>query len=188
MVASLLFGTFLSWLIHEHFLVPTAGALNPSATDRGTIGFLSITKLIAWLMGPAASLLITPLAMGRGIEGLAAVGIAVMWLGIVLRRWAIRTLGVFFRRDIAVQQDHKVIEDGPYRVVRHPSYSGDLLTFLGLGVSLANWASVAFCFLPPLVGYIRRLSIEEEVLAEGLGEEYAAYRKRTRWRLVPGVW
>lgn len=188
LVAGLGCGTFLFWLIHEHFLVPAAGARDPSATDRGTIRFLSITKLVAWVVGPALALLTNPAVTWDASQLGGVMGVVVMWLGIALRRWSIWTLGVFFRRDIAVQEGHRVIQRGPYRVVRHPSYSGDLLTFLGLGAALANWSSVVVCFVPPLIGYGRRLLVEEEVLGEGLGEEYASYKGRTRWRLVPGVW
>jgi protein-S-isoprenylcysteine O-methyltransferase Ste14 len=114
-------------------------------------------------------------------------GLAVFCGGIALRVWAVRTLGRFFRYTIVVDEDHRVIDDGPYRLIRHPSYSGLLLAALGAGIALGNWLSVAACLVPPLVGFSVRLLHEERVLAVELGEPYRSYMRRTR-RLIPGVW
>ena len=77
--------------------------------------------------------------------------------------------------------------NGPYRFVRHPTYSGLLLLFLGTGLALGDWLSVAALVLLPGVGIGYRIMVEERMLLAGLGDDYAQYRKRT-WRLVPGLW
>ena len=114
-------------------------------------------------------------------------GLAVFALGIAYRIWAVRTLGRFFRYTVVVDADHRVVEDGPYRLVRHPSYTGLLMAALGTGIALANWLSIAACLVPALIGFSIRLLHEERVLASELGEPYRTYMRRTR-RLVPGVW
>ena len=88
---------------------------------------------------------------------------------------------------VLVRRGHRVVADGPYRWLRHPSYSGALLTFLGLGVLLGNWLSVAVLLLLPLAAYAWRMRVEEAVLEAGLGSEYAAYA-RGRPRLIPWLW
>ncbi|HYU62019.1 MAG TPA: isoprenylcysteine carboxylmethyltransferase family protein [Solirubrobacterales bacterium] len=114
-------------------------------------------------------------------------GLCVFAFGIVFRVWAVRTLGRFFRYTIVVDEDHRVVEDGPYRLIRHPSYTGLLLAALGVGLALGNWLAIAACLIPPLIGFSIRLLHEERVLAAQLGDPYRAYMQRTR-RLVPGLW
>jgi protein-S-isoprenylcysteine O-methyltransferase Ste14 len=114
-------------------------------------------------------------------------GLALFAGGLGLRVWAIRALGRFFRYTVVVDADQRVIDTGPYRLIRHPSYTGLLLAALGVGVALDNWLSIAACLLPPVLGFTLRLRHEEAVLSERLGEPYRAYMRRTR-RLIPHVW
>ena len=114
-------------------------------------------------------------------------GLAIFWAAIALRVWAIRTLGRFFRCVVVVQAGHRVIDTGPYALIRHPSYLGLVGALLGLGTALDSWAAIVVCVIPPLIGFSIRLSTEERVLADELGEPYRAYMRRTR-RLIPGVW
>jgi len=107
--------------------------------------------------------------------------------GLVLRWTAILTLGRFFTANIAIHEGQPVISAGPYRYVRHPSYTGLLLAFLGLGVFFGNWLSVIVLFVPITFAVIHRIRIEESVLEGALGPAYSAYCARTK-RLIPGMW
>jgi protein-S-isoprenylcysteine O-methyltransferase Ste14 len=114
-------------------------------------------------------------------------GLVVLWTGIAIRAWAIRTLGRYFSCAVIVHEDQPVIDTGPYRRIRHPSYTGLLLVVLGIGIALDNALSVAACVLPTLAAFSVRLLSEEQTLARELGEPYREYMKRTD-RLIPGVW
>ena len=114
-------------------------------------------------------------------------GLAVFAVGIGVRVWAVRTLGRFFVYTVRVEEDHRVVDDGPYRLIRHPSYTGLLMAALGVGIALDNWLSIAACLLPALIGFTVRLLSEERVLAVELGESYRGYMIRTK-RLIPGIW
>ena len=92
-----------------------------------------------------------------------------------------------FTVDVSVRPDHELVRRGPYRLVRHPSYTGALLTFLGFALALGSWASLAAVMVPVVLAFLRRIRIEERVLAEAFPEAYPAYA-RTTWRLVPYVW
>ena len=116
-----------------------------------------------------------------------ALGIGVLVVGLALRAWAVLELGRFFKLTVVVQPDHRVIDTGPYRSIRHPSYTGLLLAMLGVGIALGTWLSIPAALLPPLAGFSIRIRREERVLARELGEPYRAYMGRTR-RLIPGVW
>jgi protein-S-isoprenylcysteine O-methyltransferase Ste14 len=115
------------------------------------------------------------------------IGVVLTWSGLLLRVWAVRTLGRFFQRTVMVHEQHPVIDTGPYRRLRHPSYTGMLLVTLGVGISLGNWLSVAACIVFPLIGLLTRIGVEEAVLERELGEPYRRYEARTH-RLVPGIW
>ena len=106
--------------------------------------------------------------------------------GVAFRWHAIRILGRFFSPVVTVQQEHRVVDRGPYRLIRHPSYSGTLLTMLGYGLALGDWASLVFLLACGLSMYGYRVSVEERALLENLGESYRTYMKRTK-RFIPWV-
>jgi protein-S-isoprenylcysteine O-methyltransferase Ste14 len=110
-----------------------------------------------------------------------------MGAGIAIRQWAVATLGRFFTIDVRVQPGQTVVDRGPYRWVRHPAYTGLILTFLGFGLALGNWAALGVAFLVPTAGLVYRIHFEERALLEGLGEPYRRFAEG-RPRLFPGVW
>lgn len=116
-----------------------------------------------------------------------ALGVMVFAAGLALRAWAVHELGRFFKFTVVVQQGHRVVDSGPYRLIRHPSYTGLLMIELGLGAMLGTWLSIPAAVLPPLIAFAIRLLSEERFLAQELGEPYRAYMERTD-RLIPGVW
>lgn len=114
-------------------------------------------------------------------------GIAILLAGVALRLYAMRTLGRFFTRSVAIHAGQVVIQHGPYRLIRHPSYTGALITLLGLGLALTNWASLIAISTIPAVGFLYRIPIEERALVEALGEPYREYMHHTH-RLIPFIW
>jgi protein-S-isoprenylcysteine O-methyltransferase Ste14 len=117
----------------------------------------------------------------------AVTGLAVMWAGFALRAWAVRTLGRFFKVEVRVETGQTLVDTGPYARLRHPSYTGLLLFYLGLGIALDSYLSVAAAVLPPLAATVNRIGHEERALRRELGESYRAYSSRTA-RLIPGIW
>ncbi|HIH03492.1 MAG TPA: isoprenylcysteine carboxylmethyltransferase family protein [Methanoregulaceae archaeon] len=113
-------------------------------------------------------------------------GVVLMVAGILVRQWAFFTLGRFFTLTVSVQENQKVVDNGPYRFIRHPSYSGMFLTVTGIGVALQSWAgTLVIAVLAGLaIGY--RIRIEEKFLISELGDDYIRYMKRTK-RLIPFV-
>lgn len=115
------------------------------------------------------------------------IGTAVFIAGIALRWYSVFYLGRFFTVNVAIQPDHKVIDSGPYRFLRHPSYAGSLLILLGLALTFRNWASLLILFIPSCAVTLYRIHIEEQALQQGLGEPYRVYSKKTK-RLIPLVY
>jgi len=113
-------------------------------------------------------------------------GIAVCLGGTLFRLYSIRILGKFFTYDVAISTGQQVIERGPYRWLRHPSYLGSLLVEFGFGMTLTNWIALLLPAICLGVAYAYRISVEEKALLQGLGSPYHEYMQRT-WRLIPFV-
>ena len=106
--------------------------------------------------------------------------------GLTFRWWAVITLGKFFTVDVATHDDHALVDTGPFRYVRHPSYTGLIAAFLAFGVSLGNAASLLVLIVPIIVALAYRMRVEEAALRKALGASYVDYCARTK-RLIPGV-
>ncbi len=113
-------------------------------------------------------------------------GVTLIPLGVALRWYAIWTLGGYFTRDVAVSADQKVVQNGPYRSIRHPAYSGTFLTMLGVGLAMTNWASLVALLVCVFLGHLYRVRVEEKVLVQTIGQQYIEYMHRTR-RFIPLV-
>ena len=114
-------------------------------------------------------------------------GLALIALGIGLRAWSIATLGRFFQYRIEVQAGHRLVTGGPYRYVRHPSYSGIALVLAGIALAMGDVRSLAAVAVLGGAGLALRIRAEERQLTEALGPEYERFAAQ-RKRLVPGVW
>lgn len=88
-------------------------------------------------------------------------GLTISALGIGFRIWAILTLGPLFTFVVTIQEGHRVVDRGPYRILRHPSYTGALVAFLGTGIALGNWLATATIFLLPFAAVLVRIKYEE---------------------------
>jgi protein-S-isoprenylcysteine O-methyltransferase len=107
--------------------------------------------------------------------------------GLVLRWYSIIFLGRFFTTNVAIATDHRLIDSGPYRFIRHPSYTGNLVAMLGLSLTFCNWASLLIFLVPCTAVQLWRIHVEEAALIGGLGETYRGYMQRTK-RLIPWIY
>jgi protein-S-isoprenylcysteine O-methyltransferase len=128
-----------------------------------------------------------PAAQLKWLWPLQPLGVALFAAGALIRGYSIIYLGRFFSVNVAVSPDHHVVDTGPYRLVRHPSYAGLSLLLLGLGLSYANWLSLLLAIVPPMIMLRRRIKIEEAVLRGALGDAYIAYCERTK-QLIPFIY
>jgi len=104
----------------------------------------------------------------------------------LLRRYCWRALGEYFTGDVKARADQPVIRSGPYRFVRHPSYTGAMMMFVGIGLALGNWVSLALVTIAAIAAYSYRVAVEERALVEAIGDPYKAYMKE-RKRFIPYV-
>lgn len=175
------------YLVFEIYLLAVKrGRDAVTKADQGTLRLVWILIaggcLVGFLVAPNVTFLGWP--DNRGIVFLADLLIVA---GFALRIWAIVHLGKFFTVDVGIQQGHHVVQDGPYRFVRHPSYSGAMLALTGIALLTFNWLGFFIIVGCSLTAYYLRLAVEEKVLLRNLGEDYRRYAERTK-RLIPGIY
>jgi protein-S-isoprenylcysteine O-methyltransferase Ste14 len=175
------------WFISEIFLnrFLRSGNRDKKDQDKGTISMIWITVILAVSFGiiadiffhvPIGNLLIIPYS-----------GLILIVLGMVLRFISVLSLGRLFTVDVTIRDHHKIKKGGVYRLIRHPSYSGSLLSFIGFGISLNNWISLIIITTLVTIAMLYRIKIEERLLMDQFGFEYLDYTKKT-YRLIPWIY
>ena len=178
---------YLLWILSEIILnrLLRSGKSDKKSFDKNTLLLIWITILITTTVGVFISKIIFfPIINNSAIN---YIGLAIIVLGIILRHVAIKQLGKFFTVDVTIRENHQLLQTGLYKFLRHPSYTGSLLSFLGFGLSLNNWLSLAIVFIPTLFAMIHRINIEEKVLKQQFGKQYLDYIAKTK-RLIPFIY
>jgi protein-S-isoprenylcysteine O-methyltransferase Ste14 len=177
--------TYSIWIISELFgavLIPRLRQRGATRVrrDRGSGALVILTVFlsisIAFSFGYAG--------VGMLPDWAYYLGVFLMLLGVLVRQYAIAILGRFFSLTVQIVEDHKVVEKGPYRFVRHPSYAGVLITFIGLGLAVQSLGALLLLLVVFGVSFGYRMYVEERTLLSELGQDYASYMKRTK-RLIP---
>jgi protein-S-isoprenylcysteine O-methyltransferase Ste14 len=177
---------FFLWAISEVYnTFGTRRYRQTLGARRNDQGSYWIIFLIVW-----GSMIVSFLArafnLGVFHTNLQFLGIGVVLLGIVLREWSVISLGRFFNVSVMVASGQILVKRGPYHWLRHPAYSGSILSLVGFSLSIGTWAGALLVFLLSFIGYLHRLRIEEKALLEALGDEYRAYMQHS-WRFFPGL-
>jgi protein-S-isoprenylcysteine O-methyltransferase Ste14 len=157
-----------------------------SVRDRGSMGILIGLQWFGLALNFLLGALLPAAAIPWHRTALFLIGVCLILLGVALRWYSIWTLGGYFTRDVAVSTDQKVVQIGPYRFIRHPAYSGTLLTMAGVGLAMTNWASLIILLVCVVTGHLYRVRVEERALIQTIGQPYLEYMHRTR-RFIPLV-
>jgi protein-S-isoprenylcysteine O-methyltransferase len=153
--------------------------------DRGFPALGLIVFLVSNLI--AVPLLKISPALAFATYTTSAIGLTFMLAGLVLRWWSIIHLGRLFTVDVAVTPNQPVVDSGPYKWIRHPSYTGAVMVVAGAALCFGNLASALVLLVPYVSLLMRRIQVEEAALTRGIGDRYRQYVMRTK-RLVPGVY
>jgi protein-S-isoprenylcysteine O-methyltransferase len=177
--------TYILWLVLETIGSRTKRSSDRTkASDRGSYRLLMILLWLALGLAFALPFFLPQATILWHRTAFFFVGIALMLAGMAFRFYAMSLLGRFFTYQVAVHPGQSVIEAGPYNYIRHPSYTGALITLIGLGLALGNWAGLFALLACMGAAYAYRISVEEAALLAALGDPYAQYVRRTR-RLIP---
>jgi len=176
---------FFLWLFLDGAVVFRRKSAKSESRDRFSLWAIMLGNMIAWVAG--IYLAYTPYGVIHPTVPVQIAGLIIMGIGILVRSIAIAQLGRFHTPNVAVLADHQVVDSGLYHYVRHPSYLGALIAFLGCGLALGNWLSLLIIMAISIAVYLYRIHEEETALSTVLGESYESYRRRTK-RLIPGVY
>ena len=155
------------------------------SSDKGSLwllfGFITLGYVLSFAIGA------TKIGRMNGWNTFFAVGVVLVVIGLIIRITSILTLKQYFTYSVAKVADHNLIETGLYKIIRHPGYLGQLLIFLGISISVSNWASILLMMIPVSIGYLYRMKVEERFMVAQLGENYLNYQKRTK-RIIPMIY
>jgi len=176
---------FLFAYVPEFLLIARAKPVSGQNADRGS---MNLIVFMGWIAFPVAFGVsnFPRFILATGQKIWFAAGITLLLLGSWLRRHCFRTLGRFFTANVKVTDGQTVIQKGGYRLVRHPSYTGGMLMYVGTGLGLTNWLSALILAIFGGAGYAYRVRVEEQALIGALGEPYIDYMRRTK-RFIPFV-
>lgn len=175
------------WIVPEIVASRTSRSPeNSQSADRGSLKVVAMLWVAGITLAVLLSMFLQQTNFVRGRIPLLVSGICLMISGTLFRWYSAWVLGRYFTFDVSIQSGHSLVESGPYRYIRHPSYTGALVSLLGFGLALGNWASVIASVSSLGVAYLYRIPIEEAALKTSLGEAYSRYMERT-WRLLPFV-
>ncbi|MEO6532608.1 MAG: isoprenylcysteine carboxylmethyltransferase family protein [Pseudolysinimonas sp.] len=188
-VARIVFNVVLAVFVLGELAVRISTARNRA---KGTTEWASLVVVIAGIGGGVAGgIVIATHLLWAAIPfwrfGLFVAGVVLMVLGLALRAWSVIVLGRNFTVYVQVRDDQPVVDTGPYRLLRHPSYTGLLMVCLGIGLALGNWLALAVIVVLPTVAILVRIRAEEHALLAVIGEPYLRFMA-TRKRLIPWVW
>jgi len=180
--------TSILWCLSEVLLaiIKRSHADSTEGRDRSSLRFL----WLAIIPSIVAGIYLGVRGIGYVASGaltLPYIGLALILFGLLIRWSAILTLRRYFTVDVAIAKDHKIVDRGLYKYIRHPAYSGALMSFLGLGLTFSNWLSFLIITIPVTGAFLYRIRVEENALHLTFGDEYAAYCRRTK-RLIPGIY
>jgi protein-S-isoprenylcysteine O-methyltransferase len=176
------------YLLFEIYVSLSRGSRQPERTtaDEGSLRLIWNVVAVCSLITVLAVRWL-PQLQWRMPDWLHHSSVGIFVLGMSWRWHAILYLGRYFTVDLSVQPRQPVIDTGPYRLIRHPSYLGSLLMFIGTGLTFGHPVAMLFMIVPTTLVLLHRIRIEERMLLERLGPPYQAYLTRTK-RLVPFVY
>lgn len=175
---------FVGWLAVEiAFLRPARDRSGDNVDDR-SMAILATSNMVL----PFAAIVLCIVGVGDlGLPpAIRVAGIVIMLAGFAIRWAGMWTLRRFFSANVAVQSDHRLIVEGPYRWVRHPGYFGGWLGFVGFGIALGNGIAMLLLTVFTLPAFLNRIAVEERVLRSAF-PNYVDYSMRVS-RFLPLVW
>ena len=178
---------WVAWFISEILLnrLLRSGKGDKKGLDKKTIRIIWITIGIANSTGIFVSIF-SRIPISNSLT-IPYIGLLIIITGMIIRFVSVWSLGRLFTVDVTIREDHKIKKDGIYKFIRHPSYSGSILSFIGFGLTLNNWISLIIISVLITVAMSYRINIEEKLLLAEFGPEYSEYMKKTR-RLIPWVY
>ena len=178
---------FIAWALSEIFMLIRAKLLRRDVfsvkADKGSYWVIWVVIYL----GIFVAFSFHSFGWGKVSPLIANISAVCMLAGVVLRLWSSHVLGINFTQKVSIDSKQELVKNGPYKIIRHPSYTGALLAFAFLGLALNSWIASCVILIILLPCYIYRIRIEENALISHFGSVYNEYRQTT-WKLIPYLW
>jgi protein-S-isoprenylcysteine O-methyltransferase len=186
---ALVFWVVYIWSFAPEWKIVRQGVEGSRRADSPDSGSLRLLLTVQWLalmaLIPLAFFRVWPFPAGSK-RPLFAVGVSLILLGSLLRRYCWRTLGEYFTGDVRARSDQPVIRSGPYRFVRHPSYTAGLMMFIGIALAFGSVLGLLLLAITTVAAYGYRVAVEERALVKAIGEPYRVYMTESK-RFIPYI-
>lgn len=172
-------GSYIFWLVIESVVSKKELTKGTKTSDFGTCELYAFGQAMTLL----SALWFKSHWSSPGM--IHAFGGLIFCSGVLFRLWAVHTLGRYYSHIVREVDEHKIIESGPYKFIRHPAYTGMILANIGVTTFFFNWHTLSFFLLVLVPAIILRIIIEEKTLMRIKG--YMEYSKQKK-RLMPLIW
>ena len=170
---------YLFWIVFESTISIKERDKGEKTSDFGTLEFYAISQALTFLSALWFDSIWPSPSFAHFL------GSIVFLFGICFRLWAIITLGHYYSHIVREIDDHKIIDSGPYKYIRHPAYVGMIVAHFGIVLYFFNLVTLLIFFLALIPAIIFRIFVEEKTLFKIEG--YSDYAQ-TRKRLIPLIW
>lgn len=175
--------SFITIFFSELYVVKKFSKQDGKADNKNSNSMLLLSTLLLFICAGVLNLL--QIGFEKNLT-LSLTGLFLTFVGVFYRQYAIFVLGQFFNKNIRIKDEHSLIQHGPYRYFRHPSYFGSLVMFFGIGLTTSN--VICYFLFPTIISlnYIYRTKVEETLLTEHFGKTYIEYKTKT-WGFIPWI-
>lgn len=178
---------YMIWLLSEIMVnrLTRSTKQDQPGKDKNSLSLIWATIIVSISLAVYVALnYLCPIYAGLPI---VYAGLSLILTGVIFRLIIVRSLGNYFTADVTIRENHTLKKDGFYKHLRHPSYFASLVSFIGFGITLNNWISLAIIVTAILSAFIYRIKVEEKALLEYFGQEYAGYKKSTK-AIIPFIY
>jgi protein-S-isoprenylcysteine O-methyltransferase Ste14 len=170
---------YLFWIVFESTISIKERDKGEKTSDFGTLEFYAISQALTFLSALWFD------SIWPSPSFIHFLGLIIFLFGICFRLWAIITLEHYYSHIVREVDDHKIIDSGPYKYIRHPAYAGMIVAHFGIVLYFFNLVTLLIFFLALIPAIILRIFVEEKTLFRIEGYlNYAENRKR----LIPLIW
>ncbi len=170
---------YLLWIFFESTVSKKELKKGSNISDYGTLELYALGQGLTFL----SALWFKPLWSSPGVYHV--IGGLIFCIGVLFRIWAVQTLGDYYSHVVREVKEHKIVDTGPYKYIRHPAYSGMIIANIGVTVFFLNWYTILFCTFLLIPAIILRIIIEEKTLFQIQG--YIEFAKQKK-RIIPKIW
>lgn len=177
----IMLGNIILWAYHPQVL----GTEAKSETDKKTFMLIFVCSFVSLMLMQLQWAYFSSEHLGSTLWN--SIGVTMIFGGVFFRNYAIYCLGKQFTSKVQIVDNHQLITIGPYRFLRHPSYTGAYLAMIGIGILLQTWLMLCLLATAVFYAYYKRIEAEEATLSAFFGEKYQQYQSQSK-RMFPAIW